>query len=176
LTKEVSAPVLNLSGVAKGFAADAIAKELESLGITSFLIDIGGEVLAGEKKPDGSLWQVGIAVPLPQAEADQVVSQISLAGQAVATSGDYRNFFIHNNTRYSHIIDPATGFPVRQEIISASIKAESCALADALATAALVMNKEDFFRLAQTSGSFEALLISRGPSSRLNLHATRGFE
>ncbi|WP_198146029.1 FAD:protein FMN transferase [Desulfonatronovibrio magnus] len=150
---------LNLSGVAKGYAVDLIAASLDDIGIRSYLVDIGGDMFARGTKHDASPWRIGISLPLPDAGTEDLLDIIDIQNEAVATSGDYRNFFVHDNKRYSHIIDPATGYPVRQNIVSATVIAKSCVLGDALATAMLIMDVQEALKLADSSGMFEVLLI-----------------
>ncbi|MFN2267850.1 MAG: FAD:protein FMN transferase [Desulfonatronovibrio sp.] len=166
---------LNLSAVAKGYAVDLIARAMEDLNILSYLIDIGGDMYAGQAKPDGTAWKIGISAPLPQAGADDYIETVKITNQALATSGDYRNYFIKDNIRYSHIIDPTTGYPVRQDIVSATVKADSCALADALATAMLIMNKDQALQLSAESEQLEVLLIQMGRNEEISIHSSPGF-
>ncbi|RQD66462.1 MAG: FAD:protein FMN transferase [Desulfonatronovibrio sp. MSAO_Bac4] len=166
---------LNLSGVAKGYAVDLIARAMEDLKINSYLVDIGGDMYAGQAKPDGTAWRIGISAPLPQAGAQDYIETAEITNQALATSGDYRNYFIKDNIRYSHIIDPATGYPVRQNIVSATVKADNCALADALATAMLIMDKDQALQLSTESEIFEVLLIQMVQDEEISVHSSFGF-
>jgi FAD:protein FMN transferase len=139
-------PVLqvNLSAVAEGWALDKLAKQLESIGITKFLLEIGGEVLArGE-------WRVGIQTPgAPPSEAAQI---LQLKDQSIATSGVYRQNFTAEGKQRSHILDPRMGRPVEHELASVSVIHASAALADGYATALLVMGPEKGRALAEKLG------------------------
>lgn len=175
LTKSRHNIRLNLSAVAKGYAVDLIARAMEELNIRSYLVDIGGDMYAGDAKSDGSAWNIGISAPLPQAGADDYIETVEIINHAVATSGDYRNYFIKNNQKYSHIIDPTTGYPVRQNIVSATVKADNCALADALATAMLVMDKDQALQLSAESELFEVLLMQMDKNGEISIHSSPGF-
>ncbi len=166
---------LNLSAIAKGYGVDAIAQALRDMNITSFLVDIGGDIYAGSPRPDKSPWKVGISTPHPQAGADDLMEILELEKQALATSGDYRNFFIKNGQRYSHIIDPSTGQPVRKKNVSATVKAETCVLADALATSMLVMGPDKSLALAKESSLFEVMLIFVNEDSQISVRTSPGF-
>lgn len=138
---------LDLSGIAKGFAVDALAELLEAQGTTSYLVEIGGEVRVGKAKPDGSPWRIGIEAPV---ENERTVHRVlSLVDTALATSGDYRNFFVSGGRRYSHLIDPRTGMPVAStELGSVSILAPTCQFADSMATALFVLGSKEGASLA----------------------------
>jgi thiamine biosynthesis lipoprotein len=135
---------INVSAVAEGWALDKLAKHLESIGITKFLLEIGGEVLGrGE-------WRVGIQTPgAPPGEAAQI---LQLKDQSIATSGVYRQTFTAEGKQRSHILDPRTGRPVEHELASVSVIHSSAALADGFATALLVMGPEKGRELAEKLG------------------------
>lgn len=138
---------LNLSAIAKGYAVDDLARALEKMQLTSFLVDIGGETRAGGKKPDGSPWKLGIESPLGGLQ--QIVS---LTNESIATSGDYRNFFQIDGKKYSHAINPVTGRPVEDPPASVSVRHASCMTADAFATALMVMDQDTAIQLAKSEG------------------------
>lgn len=138
---------LDFSAIAKGYAVDAVADLLESSGIQHYLVEVGGELRAGGYKPNGDLWRIAIERPsLVQGDVQQV---IALQDVAVATSGDYRNYFEKNGKRYSHTIDPRIGYPVDHELASVTVIEETAVKADALATAMMVMGPEDSLMLAE---------------------------
>jgi len=135
---------INVSAVAEGWALDKVAKHLESIGITKFLLEIGGEVLARGK------WRVGIQTPgAPPGEAAQI---LQLKDQSIATSGVYRQNFTAEGKQRSHILDPRTGRPVEHEVASVSVIHASAAQADGYATALLVMGPEKGRELAEKLG------------------------
>ncbi len=137
---------VDLSGVAKGYAVDQIAVLLRGAGMRSFLIDIGGDVRAQGTSPKGRPWRIGIESPVPNARGVQRI--VELGDMALATSGDYRNYFAQGEVKYSHVIDPRTGRPIQHRLASVSVLDPSCARADALATGLLVLGPEAGYRLA----------------------------
>jgi len=131
---------LNLSAIAKGYAVDVLADTVAQSGYENYLIEIGGEVRARGRRPDGKTWK--IAIQQPDNLAGDINRVISLNDQSVATSGDYRNYFEVNGIRYSHVIDPSTGYPPDNNIASVTVLAANCIRSDALATALMVMDLE----------------------------------
>ncbi len=132
---------VDLSAVAKGYAVDKIADLLIGLGVENLLVEIGGELRAHGAKPAGQLWKVAVEKPLPGVR--EVAHILEMKDMAIATSGDYRNYFQVGERRYSHIIDPRSGYPVNHQLVSVSVLHPRCAEADALATALTVMGAEE---------------------------------
>ena len=143
ILKDDSRLTLDCSAVAKGFGVDRVAALLDKLGIGNYMVEIGGEIVAKGKNPEGHLWKIGISKPEENNEAT-IENQIILnAGNiALATSGNYRNFYYQDGKKYAHTIDPKTGYPVQHALLSASVIAPDCATADAYATAFMVMGME----------------------------------
>jgi thiamine biosynthesis lipoprotein len=140
---------IDLSGIAKGFGVDQLAAFLDSVGVAAYLVDIGGEMRATGRKSDGSPWRVGIEKPADTPNAPrQILRTIELHDQALATSGDYRNFFEVAGTRYSHTIDPRTGRPIEFGLASVSVVHPTCMTADALATALMVLGADEGYNFA----------------------------
>ena len=117
---------------------DQLVELVRAAGFTDYLVEIGGEIYAAGARPDGRPWRVGISRPAAGARPDDIYKVVSLKDQAFSTSGDYRQFFVQDGIRYSHHIDPATGYPVRNGVVSVSILADNCTFADGLGTAVLV--------------------------------------
>jgi len=163
---------VDLSAIAKGFAVDAIARLLDERQIPSYLVEIGGELRARGSKPDGSPWKVAIERPLPGERSIQAV--MALHDNAIATSGDYRNYVEKGGKRYSHTINPRTGRPITHGLASVSIIASSAMRADALATAIMVMGPEEGYRLALREGLAAQLIIRT--EGRFQAQATPQFE
>ena len=129
-----------LAGIGKGYGADHVGRALETLGLVDYMVEIGGDLVAKGRNPDGVPWQIGIESPNP---ADRgVVSVVGLSDMGLATSGDYRNYFEVDGKRYSHLIDPSTGYPVEHATTSATVLAENAMLADAWSTAMLILGRE----------------------------------
>ncbi len=135
----------DLSSTAKGFGVDKVSDYLVSLGINSYLVEIGGELRAEGKKSIDKEWRVGISKPDNNSSLQEV---ITLNNNAMATSGDYWNYFEENDVRYSHTIDPKTGRPIKHKLASITVFAETCLLADGLATAIDVMGDEEGYQFA----------------------------
>ena len=131
---------VDLSAIAKGYAADQVGEVLKKQGIGDYLVEIGGELSVHGRKPNGAKWR--IAIEKPQEHIASVYKTIELENLGMATSGDYRNYYEREGVRYSHTIDPRTLRPVRHKLASASVIHENAAVADALATALMVMGTE----------------------------------
>ena len=175
LVKHRASVTLDLSSIAKGYGVDQVAQVVRASGFTEFLVEIGGETFAAGRRGDGQAWRVGINTPRPDARADEVYAIVALQDQALATSGDYRNFFVKDGVRYSHIIDPRTGYPVVNGVVSASIQAPDCTLADGLATAVLVMGAEKGLALIERMVGIEGLIVVAEPDGRLEDRFSTGF-
>jgi thiamine biosynthesis lipoprotein len=158
LKKTVPGLHLDLSAIAKGYAVDQIAELLEQSGFERYLVEIGGELRANGHKSGGRPWRVAIERPDPSGRSVQSI--IELRNQAMATSGDYRNFFEHDGQRYSHTIDPTSGQSVRQRLASVTVLADECMIADGLATALLAMGEQAGLELAE-SHEIAAMFIVR---------------
>ena len=137
---------VDLSAIAKGYGVDAVARFLENEGIEAYLVEIGGEVRVNGRKPDGSTWR--LAIEQPVSEGREVNRVVALESRAMATSGDYRNYYESEGRRYSHTIDPETGKPIAHRLASVTVIADDCMTADALATGFNVMGYEQANELA----------------------------
>ena len=135
-----------LAGIGKGYGADRVGRALESLGVEDYLVEIGGDLYASGRNPDGLPWQIGIESP--NALDRSVLGVVGVSGLGLASSGDYRNYFEHDGQRYSHLIDPATGRPVDHTTASATVLAKSAMLADAWSTAMLILGRERGLEIA----------------------------
>ncbi len=144
--RATSPQYLDLSAIAKGYGVDAVAEYLASSGVQSFLVEIGGELSARGRKPDGEAWR--LAIEEPTSDERKISRIVALEDRAMATSGDYRNYYESEGHRYSHTIDPATGKPVSHNLASVTVIAENCMLADGYATAFTVLGYEKARALA----------------------------
>jgi FAD:protein FMN transferase len=149
---------VDLSAIAKGFAVDAVAGLLDEQGIEHYLVEIGGEVRTRGRRPDAGAWRVGIERPV--AGTRQVHCVVELESQALATSGDYRNFFVWQDQTYSHSIDPRTGWPVSRGVASVAVLSDSAMRADAWATAFMVADPDRSWRWAEEAG-LDVLMVFR---------------
>ena len=151
---------LDLSGIAKGYGVDQVAAYLDTLAIKNYMIEVGGEVKAKGAKADGTSWRIGIEKPV--SDQRRVERIIQLDNMGMATSGDYRNYFEIDGKRYSHIIDPATGYPVSHNLVSVSVMDEYTTRADALATALIVMGPDKGVKFANDNKIAAMFIIRNG--------------
>lgn len=158
--RKQSAMSLDYSAIAKGYGVDQVAQQLERAGIHNYMVEVGGEVRTAGEHPEGRPWRIGIE--RPQLLQGQAVLAIALGDEAVATSGDYRNYRELDGRRYSHTIDPATGYPVSHRLASATVLAPTAVLADAYATAITVMGPERGLAFAESMALPVYLLVKQG--------------
>jgi thiamine biosynthesis lipoprotein len=175
LVKRAASITLDLSSIAKGYGVDQVAGVVRGEGFSDFLVEIGGEVYAAGSRRGGGPWRVGINRPRAGAAPDELHRVAPLSDAALATSGDYRQFFVRDGVRYSHILDPRTGRPVTNGVVSVSVLAPDCTLADGLATAVTVMGRDDGLALVERLPRVEALVIVETKDGRLEDHASSGF-
>lgn len=181
LQKKNRAVSLDLGSIAKGFGVDAVSAVLKSEGYLNFLVEIGGEVFASGEKTDAKPWIVGISRPDKggninhETEINSVYHALPLKDKALATSGDYRRFTTINGKNYSHIIDPVTGYPVDNGVVSASVIADNCTFADGLATAIMVMGHEKGINLVNTFEDIECLIVVQGKDGKLTDYKSKKF-
>ncbi|HMU45993.1 MAG TPA: FAD:protein FMN transferase [Chitinophagaceae bacterium] len=143
LIKEKESIQLDFNAIAQGYSVDVLGALLEAEGITDYFIELGGEVIAKGHKQQGEKWKIGIDSPDENNLDERKIKAIlQLENKALATSGNYRKFYIENGKKYSHIIDPHTGYPAKHHLLSASVIAADCMIADAFATAFMVMGTE----------------------------------
>lgn len=133
--------MVDFSAIAKGFGSDVVARYLESKGIQNFMIEIGGEVVTKGMSPKRLPWKIGVTKPSDdKAQANNEIQTIlNVTDKAMATSGNYRNFYYKNGKKYAHTIDPKSGYPVQHSLLSSTVLAKTCAEADAYATSFMVM-------------------------------------
>jgi thiamine biosynthesis lipoprotein len=162
----------DLGGIAKGYGVDRAAAALEARGVQDYMVEVGGEVLTRGVNAAGHAWRIGIEEP--DAMPQRARWAVALSGKAMATSGDYRNYFIQDGRRYSHEIDPATGVPIQHRLCSVTVVADDCMHADALATALIVLGPDKGRALAERS-SIAAQFIERGPNGALTDSMTTSF-
>jgi len=167
----------DLNAIAQGYSVDLLGKFLEKKGIKNYLVDIGGEVLAIGRKPKGESWKVGIERPSDNAEYGEGLKAIvNLENKAMATSGNYRKFYEEDGIRYSHTIDPKTGYPVQHSLLSVSVLADDCATADAWATAFMVSGLKNSKELLHKIKGLEAYFIYSDQNKELQTYYTNGFQ
>ena len=135
---------MDFSAIAKGYGCDVVARLLESHGIHNYMVEIGGEVVVSGKNAKGDDWHIGITKPTEDSlnVEGEMQTVLSITDHAMATSGNYRNFYYQGGRKYAHTIDPRTGYPVQHSLLSATVLAENCATADAYATSFMVLGVE----------------------------------
>lgn len=157
--KKVPEIKLNFSAIAKGQAIDVVANWLSSIGINDYMVEIGGEVRASGKNLEGEFWTIAIEVP-DEARIGGIFDAVYLEDRGMASSGNYRNFrVLEDGRKVAHTIDPRTGFPKMQTLLSATVLAPSCMLADGFATACMVLGLEEGIKLIESDPSLEAYFI-----------------
>jgi len=183
LRKRVAGLALDFSALGKGYGVDRLVGVLQAAGVEQALVEIGGEVRALGKRPDGTPWRIALDLPRASgaavnrdqpAKSEEAHDVIPLENRAVATSGDYRNYFIEDGARYAHVLDPATGRPAAYNTAAATVLAADAMTADALATAFMAMPPALALDLAGQLG-VELLLVTRGPDGGLDRSWTPGF-
>lgn len=165
--------ILDVGGIAKGYAADKAVEIFQHHNVSSAYVSIGGNVVVHGRKPDKSLWKIGIQDP--RSERGQMMGIVSVADLAVVTSGDYERFFIRDGLRYHHILNPQTGYPVETDLISASIIGSTSLRADALSTCVFLLGTEQGKRLAAREG-FDFILVTKGQQVSSSTKLTADFE
>jgi thiamine biosynthesis lipoprotein len=163
---------VDLSAIAKGFGVDQVARALADRGFADFLVEVGGEVRAHGVRPDGRPWRLAVERPEPDGRAAYAV--VSLADLAMATSGDYRSFYESRGRRLTHIIDPRTGRPIAHGLASVSVVHPETAVADAWATALMVLGPTEGFERAVEQG-VAAYFIARREDGDYETRVTPGF-
>jgi thiamine biosynthesis lipoprotein len=168
---------LDLGAIAKGYGVDVVAQIIDENGLQNHMVEIGGEVVAKGLNARGEPWKIGVDTPgLSSLPGQQLQAILTLQNVAVATSGDYRNFFEYNGKVYSHTINPMSGKPVIHNLASVTVIAGNCMEADALATAVMVLGREKGQELIEQTNGVEAFFIIRESRDTYNTFASSGFE
>lgn len=175
LVREDPRMKVNFNAIAQGYTCDYICRELEKAGITDYLLEVGGEILCKGKNAKGKDWSVGIDKPVDGnfIPGQTVEAVIEVSGKGLVTSGNYRKFYIEDGEKFSHTIDPKTGYPVRHNLLSATVIAPTAALADAYATYLMVIGLEPAKKFLQAREEMDALLVY-GEEENLKVYATEG--
>lgn len=176
--KSDTALKLDFNGIAQGYSVDLVGHYLRSKGIRRFLVDIGGEILAGDRKPDGRGWIVGIEKPAESADAGrELTAMVEIVNQAVATSGNYRKYRIENGKKLSHTINPLTGYPVDHDLLGVTVLADDAITADGYATAFMAMGAKEswWFIRDNRIRHLEACFIVSTGHEAFNTIMTEGF-
>ena len=173
LIKEDPRIQLDFSAIAKGYGVDLLSEFLDSKGAENYMVEIGGEVRCKGVNMDGEIWRLGIEDPTEESTLSAIVG---LDNRAMATSGNYRNYYIKDGRKYAHMINPKTGYPVIHSILSATVLAEECMIADGLATAFMVMGEQKAIDWLSTRPEIDAVLIYSDQNGELRVFTTPGIE
>ena len=177
VSKEDGRAQLDFGAIAKGYGVDAVHDLLRSKGIHSLMVDIGGEVRCSGVYSDGKAWRIGIEDPIKSTvNSKKAMQVIALDKQAIATSGNYRNFRIINGQKMVHTINPATGYPEMNSLLSVSIVTDDCTHADAYATTCMVLGLDASGNLINENPKIEGLLIYGTEEGELKYWSSPGFE
>lgn len=174
--KNIPGIYLDFSAIAKGYGVDLVGEFLSSKDINHFLVEIGGELMAKGSNENGELWRVGITRPDEEGAANELFGIIALNGKGLATSGNYRNFYVVDGKKYSHTISPFTGYPVIHGLLSATVVAGDCMTADAYATAMMVLGTEKSIALQKEIDGLEIFLIYNDENGVLKSYVTEGLK
>ena len=169
ITKDDPRIMLDCSAIAKGFGSDMVAAMFRSKGINDFMVEIGGEIVVAGHNPKGNLWGIGISKPVDDSLSinNELQTVIKVSDIAMATSGNYRNFYVKDGRKYAHTIDPHTCMPVSHTLLSATVLAADCATADALATSMMVMGLDSAQALCSRHPEIQAYFIFEGSDGEL---------
>ena len=177
VVKQDERMMLSCSAVAKGYAVDVIAQFLAKKGITNFMVDIGGEIVARGENPKKELWRIGINKPVDDSLSinQELQTVLNVTDVGIATSGNYRNFYIKDGKKYAHTIDPRTGYPAEQSVLSATIVANDCMTADAYATAFMAMGLEKARQMADSLPEIEYYVIYADENGKHQIEYSKGM-
>jgi thiamine biosynthesis lipoprotein len=164
---------IDLNAIAKGWGVDKISEFIHKRGFNRYMVEIGGEISVSGKNKYNKNW--GIGIPIPEYLQSELYTIINLSNLSVATSGSYNNFFNFEDVNYSHIIDPESGYPIKHDLVSATVVTKSCAFADAIATTVMVMGFNEGLNWVRILPDVECLLIGRGEDGNYTTVKSEGF-
>lgn len=172
LIKTDSSATINFNAIAQGYAVDLMLTLVHSYSIENVYVELGGEIAVIGKNKSMNNWQIGIDKPVDHNYEREMSHIVSLSNKGMATSGNYRNFYEIDGKRYSHTINPKTGFPVEHSLLSATIIAKNCMLADAYATACMVMGVEQSIKFFERNKEIEGLLVFQNEKGEMETYMT----
>lgn len=169
---------INTSAIAKGYSCDVVANLLERYGIENYMVEIGGEVAAKGVNNKGVCWRIEITKPIDDATGILRYRQavVSLCDKSMATSGNYRNYYIKDGKKYAHTIDPITGYPSQLDILGATVIADDCMTADAYATAFMVMGLQRSIEMAREIAGLHYYFVYEKSDGSFGIEYSEGFE
>lgn len=174
---KLSGQSIDVNGIAQGYSVDVLSEFLEARGAENFMVEVGGEVVAKGINESGEKWRIGIDRPIEDLSQRKLEAIAEISGRALATSGSYRKFYEMDGKKYSHTIDPKTGYPVEHNLLSVSVLASNCTNADAFATAFMVMgkNKTLQFVTEHPELNLDVYLIFSKEDGSMGTYHTEGF-
>lgn len=167
--------MIDCGAIAKGYGVDRVARVLREKGVRNFMVEIGGEVVTKGRNPEGHPWNIGVSKPVSeeQAGAGEIQTILPLENAALATSGNYRNFYVKDGKKYAHTIDPRSGRPVQHSLLSATVIAPDCATADAYATAFMVMGLDKAVRIVEADKRLKGYFIYADAQGRMQVRRVK---
>jgi thiamine biosynthesis lipoprotein len=175
IIKEIPEMTINMSAIAKGYTCDLMGEFLAKKGCENYLVDIGGEVVANGKNDKGKIWSIGIREPFEDPFKNDLNAALQLPNKAMATSGNYLNFYEVDGKKYAHTIDPVSGYPVQHSLLSATVLANDCMSADAFATAFMVLGKDVGIEIARQVPGLEIYFIYADENGQNQVYMSEGF-
>jgi thiamine biosynthesis lipoprotein len=180
LEKENPGIQIDMNAIAQGYSVDVIADFLERQGVKNYMVEVGGEVICKGKNEFGDEWRIGVEKPLENTDINDRQIELILGfkdvKKAVATSGNYRKFFVENGIKFTHTINPQTGYPTRDSLVSASIMANDCMTADGYATACMVSGFENAKKIVENDPNLEAFFIYFDKNGNYKFYFTSGYK
>jgi FAD:protein FMN transferase len=169
---------LDFNAIAQGYSTDLVSRFLLSKGVANFLINIGGEVYANGFEGNGDSWKVGIEMPNENHSnsLNPIKATLMVKDLAVSTSGNYRKFYVENGIKYSHEINPHTGYPAKNNLLSATVVTKDCASADGYATALMVMGLDKSIAFLQSHSEIDAFLYYSKSDGSIEIYKTNGID
>lgn len=170
--------MLDGNAIAQGYSVDIVSKYLEDRNVKNYLVEIGGELKAIGVNKNGNVWKVGIDKPIENSDAEnrELQTTILLNNMSLATSGNYRNFFVENGVKYAHTINPKTGYPVKNDLLSVTVLTKECIYADAYATTFMVMGYEASKKFVESRPDLEAYFIYTDNNNKIQEYYTSNFK
>lgn len=177
LVRDEAGVMLDASAIAKGYSVDVVARCLDSLGVENYMVEIGGEISVKGVNHEGRPWGIGVTNPVDDSTMmrTELYDVVYLQDKAMATSGNYRQYYHKGGKKYSHTIDPRTGYPVEHNLLSASVFADDCMTADALATACMVVGLDSSMAMIEAIPDVEGFFIYADSSGVFQSKTTPGF-
>jgi thiamine biosynthesis lipoprotein len=169
---------LDMNGLAQGYSTDIVCHFFDRKGIKNYMVEIGGEVRAKGKNASGKFWKIGVDKPVDgnMQPGEMLQAIIEINNKSVSTSGNYRKFYVENGVKYSHTIDPKTGKPAYNTLLSATVVANDCITADALATSFMVLGVEKGKQLLEKLSGIEVLFIFSDQQGGYKVFTSKGMD